>query len=79
MEWKKFSDEILPLYENLLIGTFLNPYYFSWDEGKVYRPYNEDKKYNPDYYYYITVRSSDEKTLYPDTYWMEIENPYEII
>lgn len=80
INWIKFNDQIPPLNKPILMGFFNSkcsyPPKFEWFKCKVYRPYDEDKKYNPNYYEFIRIKSCkcfEDKVFDPDlAFWTEI-------
>jgi hypothetical protein len=80
MQWKKVSDEkppkgkdILLLVSSIKSGIFNSIPLGTIIEVKTYRPFERDKKYNPDYYEFKYCSTAFE--LNDEDYWMEIEKP----
>lgn len=87
MEWKNVKDEMPPLRKKILLFTW-RPAVDSNDKrrfyirlGEVDRPYDSDKRYNPDYYaFYLYDEKNSEwigETLEKDSQWFLIEFPDE--
>ena len=75
MKWTRVSDELPPLNTEILLCNHINKEgkMFCWDRTIVTRPYNSDKKYNPDYYEYKPHQLP--KGLKMDDYWMVLTAP----
>ena len=82
MNWKQVKDELPPIGEEILLGTLKhlgdrNAFY--WTSGYVYRPYDQDKKFNPNYYE-IDFKSdfynkNRDRCLGFNDFWLKIETP----
>lgn len=75
MHWKKVSQEKPPINKSILIGYFHCADEFRWFDVVVKRPYDTDKKYNPNYYVYKVHLRENERDLEDDFYWCEVDTP----
>lgn len=74
LEWKRVDEEIPPIGQDILLGTFIYgvPPKFEWWISRIYRAYNDDKKYNPDYYEYSQIVKISENVGYT-TQWNQLQ------
>lgn len=98
MQWTKVEDQVPPLGETILLAQAVEGegedvfrvqnlsdlgYTLSgFNLVTVYRPFDQDSKYNPDYYYFSEIGTSDSGMpevmtgdLTNDLYWMAITKP----
>ena len=75
MQWKQVKDEIPPTDEYILLGYKSGENSFSWVQCKVKRPYDQDIKYNENYYTYRIEYCEHEWPLPIHFYWAEVEEP----
>ena len=82
MKFIKVEDQLPPLNKNIIVARQQYSYCgesLVWSLGFVIRPFEKDKKFNPDYYelaYFDEKQNGWEKmTLEKSMYWMDIELP----
>lgn len=81
-KWEKFSDKLPPLEKGIIVLE--RKYDFSYGKevprylihiGAMSRPYDIERKYNPDYYQLFIGDGYRED--YMEMYWMRPSNPFE--
>lgn len=85
MEWFKFKDKMPKIQEDILIssktlrGILGNYTYLAF----LIRPFDKDKKFNPDYTYLFIKGKEGHEIEFPekhlDLYWSHIALPFKII
>jgi len=77
-EWHKFKDTKPPLRQELLILKFWNDgVIHRWFVSEFRRPYDSDKKFNPDYYEYFEpdYKCRDWRRVEEDFLWAIVPLP----
>lgn len=80
MQWKQVKDELPPTKTKLAIGEFVvdpeGEIEFRWYSGIVNRPYDDNVKYNPEYYevevFNLNMLKFETNELKKDMYWINL-------
>jgi hypothetical protein len=78
MKWYTVKEKFPPLNKHILLGIKdINTNKFEWFKTYIKRPFEKDKKYNPDYFIFVDDRFvyNFDSILEEYHYWMEIDEP----
>jgi hypothetical protein len=77
MKFTNIKEQLPPFGKRLLIGYSWNNTddRNNWFAGMFKRPFDDDKKYNPDYIEYCNFESRRDWTAlnFTETYWAEVD------